>query len=245
MACAGIGDKVEGAHAVKAAVAAGRVTKLTVDASRRDAEIAALIAEVESRGAEVEIVSDIASLAVTDAPQGLVADAEPIKPVDLESAFAATEPAAVVVLDHLEDPRNVGAVARSAAAAGIKALVVPERRAAPLGPTAFKAAAGAFEDLSITVVSSVADAVVLLKDLGAWVVGLDARGERSVFGLDLLAEHVALVVGAEGTGLGRLVAERADIVVSIPHAGPTESLNASVAASLAMYEVARARGWVT
>ena len=245
MARAGIGDRVEGTHAVSAAVAAGRVTKLMVDAARSDPEITALIAAAEANGAEVELVADIASLALTDAPQGVVAHAEPIRPVDLATAVATTDPAALVVLDHLEDPRNVGAVARSAVAAGIRALVVPSRRAAPLGATAFKAAAGAFEHLSIAMVSSVADTVAKLRDLGVWVVGLDAGGERSIFGLDLLAEPVALVVGAEGGGLSRLVAERADLVVSIPHAGPAESLNASVAASLAMYEVARTRGWVT
>ena len=245
MARAGIGDRVEGTHAVSAAVAAGRVTKLMVDAARSDPEITALIAAAEANGAEVELVADIASVALTDAPQGVVAHAEPITPVDLATAVATTDPAALVVLDHLEDPRNVGAVARSAVAAGIRALVVPSRRAAPLGATAFKAAAGAFEHLSIAMVSSVADTVAKLRDLGVWVVGLDAGGERSIFGLDLLAEPVALVVGAEGGGLSRLVAERADLVVSIPHAGPAESLNASVAASLAMYEVARTRGWVT
>ena len=245
MARAGIGDRVEGTHAVMAAVAAGRVTRLMVDESRSDPEVAALISAAEAKGAEVEVVSNIASVAVTDTPQGVVAHAKPIAPVDMETAVAATTPAAVVVLDHLEDPRNVGALARSAVAAGIRSLVVPSRRAAPLGATAFKAAAGAFEHLSIAMVSSVADAVARLRDLGVWVVGLDAAGEGSIFGLDLLAEPVALVVGAEGGGLSRLVAERADLVVSIPHAGPAESLNASVAASLAMYEVARTRGWVT
>lgn len=245
MARAGIGDRVEGTHAVTAAVAAGRVTRLMVDSSRSDPELTALVAAAEAKGAKVEMVADIASLALTDAPQGVVAHAEPIIPVDLATAVAATDPAAILVLDHLEDPRNVGAVARSALAAGIRALVVPTRRAAPLGATAFKAAAGAFEQLSITMVSSVADTVSKLRDLGVWVVGLDAGGERSILGLDLLAEPVALVLGAEGTGLSRLAAKRADLVVSIPHAGPAESLNASVAAALAMYEVARVRGWVT
>ncbi|MDH3470536.1 MAG: 23S rRNA (guanosine(2251)-2'-O)-methyltransferase RlmB, partial [Acidimicrobiia bacterium] len=179
MARAGIGDRVEGTHAVSAAVAAGRVTKLMVDAARSDPEITALIAAAEANGAEVELVADIASLALTDAPQGVVAHAEPITPVDLATAVATTDPAALVVLDHLEDPRNVGAVARSAVAAGIRALVVPSRRAAPLGATAFKAAAGAFEHLSIAMVSSVADTVAKLRDLGVWVVGLDAGGERS------------------------------------------------------------------
>jgi 23S rRNA (guanosine2251-2'-O)-methyltransferase len=154
---------------------------------------------------------------------------------------AATEPPALVVLDHLEDPRNVGAVARSAVAAGVGALVVSEHRAAPLEATAFKAAAGALEHLRVTMVSSVANALANLKKMDVWTVGLDASGSRSLFGLDLLAGPVALVLGAEGAGLSRLVADRVDVLATIPRYGQVESLNASVAAALAVYEVARVR----
>jgi 23S rRNA (guanosine2251-2'-O)-methyltransferase len=155
---------------------------------------------------------------------------------------AATDPPAVVVLDHLEDPRNVGAIARSMVASGTLGLVVSRRRGAPLGATAFKSAAGAFEHLTIAEVSSVAAAVDDLRRLGVWIVGLDAGGDRSLFGLDLFTEPVAIVIGAEGRGLGRLVAERVDVTASIPLAGPVESLNASVAAALAVFEIGRVRG---
>lgn len=243
MGLAGIGDRVEGLHAVEAAIRAGRVTKLTVD--RTDERVLALVAAARSSGAEVAQVEDVGDISLTDSPQGVVADAQPITPVSLDQAVAASDPPALVVLDHLEDPRNVGAIARTAVAAGLAAIVVPTRRAAPLGATAFKAAAGALEELAIVTVSSVADAILHLKERQVWVVGLAADGERSIIGLDLLAEPVALVVGAEGKGLSRLVAERADVVASIPLAGTVESLNASVAAGLAVYELARLRGWVT
>jgi 23S rRNA (guanosine2251-2'-O)-methyltransferase len=147
----------------------------------------------------------------------------------------------LLVLDHLEDPRNVGAIARSMVAAGVKALVLPERRSAPLGPTAFKAAVGAFEQLTIVQVKSTADAMRRLRKLGVWLVGLDAAGERSLFGCDLLAEPVAVVIGAEGKGLGRLAGDLLDISVSIPISREVESLNASVAAALAVFEVSRMR----
>jgi 23S rRNA (guanosine2251-2'-O)-methyltransferase len=160
---------------------------------------------------------------------------------DLGGLVAGRSPAALVVLDHLEDPRNVGAIARSALAAGMSGLVLARRRAAPLGATAFKAAAGALERLPVALVSSVAQAVADLGRLRVWTVGLDADAEQSLFGLELLGEPVAVVVGAEGRGLAQLVAERVDVRAAIPIGGGVESLNAAVAASLACYEVSRVR----
>jgi 23S rRNA (guanosine2251-2'-O)-methyltransferase len=139
----------------------------------------------------------------------------------------------------------VGALVRSMVAAGIHSLVVPSRRSAPLGATAFKAAAGAFEHVLVASVNSAADALRRLRKMGVWLVGLDAGGERSLFGLDLLAEPVAIVIGAEGRGLSRLVGDLVDVTASIPIAPEVESLNASVAASLAMFEVGRVRGGTT
>jgi 23S rRNA (guanosine2251-2'-O)-methyltransferase len=240
MAPSGVGAEVEGLHAVSAAVAAGRVERLFVEASR-SAPLAGLIAAAEEAGAEVRVVPELGPLAATSAPQGVVAHCHPLDTVTLEKAVAAGRPAAVVVLDHLEDPRNVGAIARSALAAGMGSLVLARRRAAPLGATAFKAAAGALERLPVSLISSVAQAVTDLGRLGVWTVALDAGADRSLFGLDLLAEPVAIVVGAEGKGLAPLVADRVDVRASIPLGGGVESLNAAVAVSLACYEVARVR----
>lgn len=244
MAPPGIGDRVEGVHAVAAALEAGRVRRLRIERNRVEA-LATIVDEAERRGVTVDLVEDVRSNAVTDAPQGVVAECRPIAAVPLDEAVAAGDPASLVILDHVEDPRNVGAIARSAVAAGIAALVVAGRRAAPLGATAFKAAAGGLERLAITEVSSIANAVADLRRLGVWVVALDAGGDRSLFGLDLLSEPVALLLGAEGSGVSRLARERADVVASIPLIGQIESLNASVAAALAMYEVARVRGWTS
>lgn len=241
MAPPGIGDSVEGVHAVDAALAAGRMIRLTVERGRVSA-LGDLIDRARAASVPVDLVDDVRRSATTDAPQGVVAACRPIRPVSLDEAVAASTPAAVLVLDHLEDPRNVGAVARTAVAAGFGAMVFPRHRGAPLGATAFKSAAGALEHLLLVEVSSVADAVSSLRDLGVWVVALDAGSDRSLFGLDLLSEPVAIVVGAEGGGVSRLVGERADVIASIPLLGPVESLNASVAAALAVYEVARVRG---
>ncbi|MDH3731480.1 MAG: 23S rRNA (guanosine(2251)-2'-O)-methyltransferase RlmB [Acidimicrobiia bacterium] len=246
MAAAGIGSSVEGIHAVTAAVAGGRVTTLHVQASRvDDPGVAELIAAVSAAGGEVRVSDSLESVATTDAHQGVVAQARPL-PTARPSQFVQSERTpAVLVLDHLEDPRNVGAAARSALAAGFTAMVVAERRASPLSATAFKAAAGALEVLPVAVVSSIPKALQELKRGGLWIVGLDAGGERSIFGLDLLTEPLALVIGSEGGGLGRLTTDVADVVASIPMVGETESLNASTAAAVACFEVARSRGWVT
>ena len=246
MARAGIGDRVEGYHAVAAAVQAGRVTVARIEQRRlsRD-EYKILATDAENAGARVEVVSDVRDQALTTAPQGVVAVCRPKPTVSMKEAVAATDPPALLVFDHLDDQRNLGAAVRSAVAAGIKAVVVPKRRSAPIGAAAFKAAAGTLEEVSLVEVSSIPEALRRLEQLGVWRVGLDGAGERSLFGFDLLAEPVAVVVGAEGAGLHRLTAERCDAIVRIPHAGPAESLNASVATALAVFEVARARGWVS
>ncbi len=238
MAPAGYGSRVEGVHAVAAAAAAGRVEQLWVEKRRRGrSDVEALIASIGSD--RVSLVSDVRLHAETDVPQGLVAECSPILPVSLESL--ASDRAALIVLDHIEDPHNVGAVARSALAAGITGLVVSSRRSAPLGAVAFKAAAGALERLPVAVVGSIPEARSRVKSLGVWVVGLDADGDSTLFGLEIFTEPVAVVVGAEGKGLSALTSKRCDVVVSIPMVGQTESLNASVSAALASFEIMRVR----
>jgi len=240
MAPPGIGRSVEGHHAVAAAVAAGRVVRLLVELRRADG-YADLIAATRAAGGEVKVVDDVRPMADTTSPQGLVARCSPIPRSSLDDAASAAAPAAVLVLDHIEDPRNVGAIARSAVAAGVNAMVFSGRRSAPLEGTAFKAAAGALEHMAIVEVSSIPAALGELRKRGLWIVGLDGGGDQSLFGLALLTEPVALVVGAEGKGLSRLVVDRCDVLAGIPIAEQMESLNASVAAALAVFEVARAR----
>ncbi len=240
MAPPGIGRSVEGHHAVTAATAAGRVVRLLVERRRVEA-YADLIEAARASGAEVKTVEDVRPMAATTSPQGVVARCRPIPPASLDEAIGASDPPAVLVLDHIEDPRNVGAIARSALAAGVRAIVMSTRRSAPLEGTAFKAAAGALEHIEIVEVSSVPAALDDLRKRGLWTVGLDGDGDQALFGLGLLTEPVALVVGAEGKGLSRLVAGRCDVLARIPISEQMESLNASVAAALAVFEVNRAR----
>lgn len=236
MAPAGYGDRVEGIHAVAAALEAGRVQHLYVEEGRRKSvsDLLDLAGSVQ-----VSYVEDVRDRADSRAPQGVVADCRPITPLTLEAL--STPKAGLLILDHIEDPQNLGAIARSAAAAGATGLVMSSRRAAPLSAAAFKAAAGALEILPVAVVGSIPEALSRLKDLGSWVVGLDSAGEQSLFGLDLLTEPVAIVIGAEGSGLATLTSKRCDLIVSIPMAGGVDSLNASVSGALAAFEIMRVR----
>lgn len=148
----------------------------------------------------------------------------------------------VVVLDGVTDPQNLGAIARSAEAAGAGGLVLPRRRSATVGPAAEKAAAGAFGWLRVALVPNIASALADLADAGFWSVGLAAgRGSDTIWSSNLLTGRVALVIGAEGAGLSRLVVERVDGLATIPMAGKVESLNASAAAAVALFEVVRRR----
>lgn len=147
----------------------------------------------------------------------------------------------VVVLDGVTDPQNLGAIARSAEAAGSSGLVLPKRRSASVGPAAEKAAAGAFGWLPVAVVPNVTASLADLAQLGFWSVGLAGGSSDALWASPLLTGRVALVVGAEGGGLSRLVQERVDGLVAIPMVGRLDSLNASAAAAIALFEVVRRR----
>jgi 23S rRNA (guanosine2251-2'-O)-methyltransferase len=147
----------------------------------------------------------------------------------------------VVVLDGITDPQNLGAIARAAEVAGAAGLVLPRRRSAHRTPAAEKTSAGALSWLPVVVVSNVATALAQLSGAGYWSVGLDGAATTTLWECQLLDERVALVIGAEGRGLSRLVAERVDVLVAIPMRGHVDALNASTAAAVALFEVVRRR----
>ena len=146
----------------------------------------------------------------------------------------------IIVLDGVEDPHNFGAVARAAEAAGVDGIVHQTRHAAPAGAAAVRASAGALAHVRLAPVVNISRALDTLKASGVWTVGLDAAADRTYYSLDLTLP-TAIVVGAEGKGLRRLVRERCDWLVSIPMRGRVSSLNASVAAGVALFEVVRQR----
>jgi len=186
----------------------------------------------------------LAAQSLTDAPQGVMARADPIAEADLET-LAAPRPGSpapfLVVLDGITDPHNLGAVMRSAVSAGATGLVTGRHRTARLTPAALKAAAGAAEYLPLATVPGIPAALSALAAAGVWTVALDAGAANRLWDLRVASEPIALVLGGEGRGLSRLVRQRCDLVVEIPLAGPIESLNVAAAAALACFEVARRR----
>lgn len=146
----------------------------------------------------------------------------------------------IVILDEIEDPRNLGALVRTAECAGVHGIIIPKHHSAPVSPAAVKASAGATEHIAIAEVTNVVNTIDGLKKEGYWVVGLAAEGSKEYTALDY-SSPTALVVGNEGKGIRRLVREHCDHLVRIPLFGAIRSLNASVAGALAMYEVVRQR----
>lgn len=177
--------------------------------------------------------------------QGLALRVRPYQyahPGDLvQRAAAAGEPALIVALDGVTDPRNLGAVARSAAAFGGHGVVVPVRRSAGVSAGAWKASAGALARIPVAQASNLSAALTSYQEAGLFAVGLAADGDADIGSLELADGPVVLVAGAEGRGLSRLVAQRCDVLARIPVTDAVESLNASVAAGIALYEVARRR----
>jgi 23S rRNA (guanosine2251-2'-O)-methyltransferase len=243
------GDQIEGLQAVRELLRAGRrrVHQVIVAEGRDGSGPSGEIQEL-ARAAAVPVRriprGQLAALALTDAPQGVVARADPLPDTPLEVLVRADAGAPVpflVVLDGVTDPHNLGAVMRSALCAGATGLVTGRHRSAPLSPAALKAAAGAAEHLPMAVVAGVPAVLTRLAAAGVWTVALDAAASTPIWDLGLATEPVALVLGAEGGGLSRLVRQRCDLVVHIPLWGPLESLNVAAAAALACFEVARVR----
>ena len=159
----------------------------------------------------------------------------------LDLATEAMEPALLVALDSVTDPRNLGAVVRSAAAFGVHGVVIPERRAAGMTASAWKTSAGAAARVPVARATNLTRQLRDYQDAGLTVAGLDAEGAESIGALDVATEPIVLVVGSEGKGLSRLVRDTCDVLVRIPMAATSESLNAGVAASIALYEIDRRR----
>ena len=176
------------------------------------------------------------------AHQGVVAVTSAKQYSDLDDVVGAKRGlySLVVVLDGVEDPHNLGAILRTADAAGADGILIPERRAASVTGTVTKASAGASEHLPIAKVTNIARTVEELKERNLWTVGLDERGSQTYDALDYNMD-CALVLGAEGKGLHDLVKRKCDFLVSIPMLGKVSSLNVSVAAAVVLYEIVRQR----
>ena len=239
-------DTVAGRNAVVEALRAGLPAKELivangVDIDERLEESIRLaqkmglgIREVERR--QIENMTGIAN------HQGIALVAKPFQYSSQKEIFArAKSPALFVAVDGVTDPRNVGAIARSAAAFSADGLLIPERRNAPLTAAAWKSSAGAAARLPIAQVTNLVRSMQDAKEFGCFVVGLDGDADTSVDAMDIADQSLYVVVGSEGRGLSRLVRENCDLLISIPMSNTVESLNASVAMSIALYAIDRKR----
>ena len=234
---------IYGRNPVLEALRAGRARRVLV---ARGVE-GWLLKELERLGAPYTLVPriELDTLLRTTHHQGIAAKVEDPPYASLEDALrlaaSRKEPPLLVALDGVTDPRNYGAMIRSALALGAHGVVSEERRAAPLSPLALKASAGAALKLPVVKVKNLPRTLKALKEEGLWVYGLDVRGEKAPWELDY-ARPLVLVVGSEGEGMRRLVRETCDELFRIPIREEAESLNASVALGIALYQARLARG---
>jgi 23S rRNA (guanosine2251-2'-O)-methyltransferase len=189
--------------------------------------------------------ADLDRLAGGALHQGVALQVPPYEYADAEDVLASAQgsgaPPLIVALDGVTDPRNLGAVIRSATAFGVHGLLIPQRRSAGMTAVAWRSSAGTAAHLPVARVTNLVRTLKNLAAAGLMIVGLDAAGAMSIDTFSLATGPLVLVIGSEGRGLSRLVRETCDTVVSIPMVGPVESLNASVAAGVALAEVARLR----
>lgn len=233
---------VYGINPVAEALRAGRIKALRVG-DRGGARVVELVRAAERAGVGVRRVStaDLDRAARGGVHQGVVAELREADALDVHDLVAGARGAPlIVVLDGIEDPHNLGAILRTADAAGGDGVIRQSRRAAPLDGAAAKASAGAVSYVKIAEVVNIARALAELKDAGVWTVGFAGDAPKRYDEVDLTLP-TALVLGAEGDGLRRLVRERCDWLVSIPLFGHVQSLNVSVAAGIALFEAVRQR----
>jgi len=244
-----IAEVVAGRNAVVEALRAGIPCNGVWIAHRTDSDerLKEILKVVGERGLPLLEVTKPELDRLTDGVvhQGVAIQVPPYEYADLEGilhqAKRTGKPALVIALDGITDPRNLGAVLRSAGAFGVHGVVVPERRAAGVTASAWKVSAGAAARVPVARVTNLVRALIELRDAGCTIVGLDGDATMPIGDLDVATDPVVLVVGSEGKGLGRLVRQTCDVIAAIPIRSEVESLNAGVAAGISLYEVARIR----
>ncbi len=238
---------IEGRNAVIEALRAGRaIDKIFVAKGDVDKTLGHIASKAREKGIVV-VEADRRKLdfmSLTKAHQGVVAVVGVRDYVNIEDIFAIAEERGeapfIIVCDEISDPHNLGAIIRSAECSGAHGVIIPKRRSAGLTAIVDKSSAGAAEHMAIARVPNIPAALKELKDRGVWVYGTAADGANGLWNTDFKGS-MALVIGSEGEGMGRLVKETCDFVVSLPMKGKVSSLNASAAAAIVMYEVLRQR----
>lgn len=239
--------QIEGRNTVKEAIKSGRsIDRIYIleEGDRRLSEIVSL-----AKSSKLVIINcnrkKLDTLSKTNNHQGVIAmcaATEYVSPQDIiEYANEKNEQPFIVIADGITDPHNLGAVIRTACAAGAHGLIIPKRRSCGITETVEKVASGAVDNLHIAKVSNLNDTIKYLKKQGVWVVGTDVSGEKTLFQQDLTGP-IALIVGSEGEGMSNLLKQNCDFLINIPMLGNIQSLNASVATGIVLYEIVRQRG---
>ncbi|MDK2918098.1 MAG: rRNA (guanosine2251-2-O)-methyltransferase [Candidatus Petromonas sp.] len=238
---------IEGRNPVIEALKAEReIDKILIAKGNREGSIKKIIGMSKDRGIPVQYVdkNKLNQIAASNAHQGVIAYVAAYKYYELDDildrAKSKGEDIFLVILDEIKDPHNLGSVLRTADAAGVHGIIIPKRRSVGLTATVAKTSAGAIEYVPVAKVTNLARTIDYLKEKGVWVIGADMEGENLHYNSELKG-NIALVIGSEGKGLSRLVKEKCDFSVRLPMKGEVSSLNASVAASILMYEVLKQR----
>ena len=240
-------DLIEGRNAVTEALRAGRsIDKIYIAKGETDKALGHIASRARERGVVV-VEADrrkLDAMSVTKAHQGVVAIAAVREYCSVDDILAAAEAQGdapfIILCDEISDPHNLGAILRTAECVGAHGIIIPKRRSAGLTSIVDKTSAGAAEHVAVARVANLPAAIRELKDRGLWIYGTAAEATQSLWETDF-TEPVCIVIGAEGDGMGRLVRENCDFLVKIPMRGRLNSLNASTAAGVMMYEVLRQR----
>ena len=240
-------SQIEGKNAVIEALRAGRaLDKVFLARGEQDKALRFIAQKAKAQGAVISEVDrhKLDAMSVTHAHQGVIAVAA-LREYDtlesiLELAESRGEKPLVVICDEITDPHNLGAIIRTAEAAGAHGIVIPKHRSAGITAIVEKTSAGAVEHMAVARVPNLSAALEKLKKVGLWVFGTAAEGDRSLWEADL-TEGTVIVIGSEGAGMSRMTRESCDFLVSIPMHGKVSSLNASAAAAVILYEAVRQR----
>ncbi|WP_426348279.1 23S rRNA (guanosine(2251)-2'-O)-methyltransferase RlmB [Alloiococcus sp. CFN-8] len=239
-------DLIEGRNAVIEALRTDRtIEQILIAKGDKEGSVNVIIGAAKEKGIVIKEVDrkKLDMLSETRAHQGVIAKVTPYKYVQLEDILKKAEDKGekpfIIVLDEIEDPHNLGSIIRTAELSGAHGIIIPKRRNVGLTPVVYKAAAGALEHMLVAKVTNINAAIETLKDNNVWVYGAHMEGESCITAD--LSGAVALVIGSEGKGISKLTKEKCDKLIKIPMVGEINSLNASVAAGIIMYEVMKTR----
>ncbi|MBO2945838.1 23S rRNA (guanosine(2251)-2'-O)-methyltransferase RlmB [Paenibacillus sp. F411] len=239
---------IAGKHSVTEALRSGRtINKIWIAENAQKHLTQPIIAEARKAGIVIQNVDKrkLDQMVPGVQHQGVVAQAAPYAYAELDDLLKRAEEKGeapfLLLLDEIEDPHNLGSILRTADCTGVHGVVLPKRRSAQVTATVSKTSAGAVEYVPVARVTNLAQTIEQLKEMGVWIVGTAVDAAEDLFESTVFDGPVAIVIGNEGKGMGRLIREKCDVLVKLPMSGQINSLNASVAAGVIMYEVLRRR----